>query len=785
MRLTTYLLRFAIVFSIALAITRADDGDGERGVARVSVINGEVGIQRGDSGDHTAAAINAPLVADDRVSTGPGSRAEIQFDYANMARLASDSEIRLSELGGTRYQLQVARGTMMFSVLRDSRAQVEISTPAVSVRPVKRGDYRVSVFEDGRSEITVRSGEAEIYTPRGVEKLHSGQTMMVRGTATDPEYQVGRAIEDDDFDRWNERRDHDLSRSRSYQYVSRDIYGADDLDGYGRWVYAPPYGWVWSPSVGPDWAPYRSGRWSWIDWYGWSWVSYDPWGWAPYHYGRWFYGNSGWCWYPGGLYSRHYWSPALVAFFGFGGFHMGVGFGQPGFGWVPLAPYERFHRWWGRDYYGGYRNRNVMVNNINIQNNVNITNVYRNARIGNGVTALNADDFARGRNGNHYRVTGDQLRQASLVICQVPIAPTSESVRVSDRPIMPGARSSGFDNRRFFSRTQPAQVDRVPFAQQQRSLEQISRSPAAARPEAAAQSRQQVDALQGRPGASRPGGASAGGGQRGTAGGDAIRGWRRFGEPAGGARTESTTGRPATSAMPGPSVQPSTPGNRNPGNRNSDARENGGWRRFGSAPAESGAAAQSPRESPANNTARPDAVRGGGPQNRLNSDETRGWRRFGDPARPDSQAAPSRQNDSREMRRPAERPTGDFATPSRQPSNDFLPSTERPSFQRDERQSAPRSEQRFSPRSGRQESLQIAPPIVRERASGGGGGGGRTYSAPRAESAPRSGGGGGGGYSRGGGGERSGGGGGGGGGRSSGGGGGRSESSGGRGGRSR
>lgn len=766
MRLTTYLLKFAIVFSLALGIIRADDGDGDRGVARVSVINGEVGIQRGDSGDHSAAAINAPLVADDRVSTGPGSRAEIQFDYANMARLASDSEIRLSELGGTRYQLQVARGTMMFSVLRDSRAQVEISTPAVSVRPVKRGEYRVSVFEDGRSEITVRSGEAEIYTPRGVEKLHSGQTMMVRGTATDPEYQVGRAIEEDDFDQWNERRDRDLSRSRSYQYVSRDIYGADDLDGYGRWVYAPPYGWVWSPSVGPDWAPYRAGRWSWIDWYGWSWVSYDPWGWAPYHYGRWFYGNSGWCWYPGGLYSRHYWSPALVAFFGFGGFHMGVGFGQPGFGWVPLAPYERFHRWWGRDYYGGYRNRNVMVNNINIQNNVNITNVYRNARIGNGVTAVNADDFARGRNGNGYRVTGDQLRQASLVRGQVPIAPTSESVRVSDRPIMPGARSSGADNRRFFSRTQPAHVDRVPFAQQQRSLEQISRSSAASRPETAVQSRQQVDAVQG-----RPGGASTAGGQRGEVSGDAVRGWRRFGEPAGGARTESTAGRQAAPAMPGSSVQPSAPAN-----RNNSARENGGWRRFGASPGENGTAAQSPREAPSNNTARPDA----------------GWRRFGDPARTDSQAAPSRQNDSREMRQPAERPSRDSATPSRQDrprsaaSNDFLP---------------PRSEQRFSsPRSERQESLQIAPPIVRERAPGGDGGGGRTYSAPRAESAPRSSGGGGGGYSRGGGGERSGGGGGGGysrggggersggggGGRSSGGGGGgRSESSGGRGGRSR
>ena len=122
-----------------------------------------------------------------------------------------------------------------------------------------------------------------------------------------------------------------------------------------------------------------------------------------------------------------------MAFFGFGGFHVGVGFGGAGFGWVPLAPYEPFHRWWGRGFYGGYRNHNVLVNNIHIVNNVNIRNSYRNARIGNGASVVNSGDFGRGRMGNISRVSGDQLRQASLVRGQVPIAPSRESLRVSDR----------------------------------------------------------------------------------------------------------------------------------------------------------------------------------------------------------------------------------------------------------------------------------------------------------------------------------------------------------------
>src|SRR5260370_42142346 len=69
--------------------------DPGHGVARISVLNGEVSVKRGDSGDMVAAAINAPMQPQDHLLTGPESPAEIQFDNANMLRIASNSDVRI------------------------------------------------------------------------------------------------------------------------------------------------------------------------------------------------------------------------------------------------------------------------------------------------------------------------------------------------------------------------------------------------------------------------------------------------------------------------------------------------------------------------------------------------------------------------------------------------------------------------------------------------------------------------------------------------------------------
>src|SRR5271166_5884611 len=179
-------------FLLAQDDSNADPGPG-RSVARISIINGDVSVRRGDSGDVVAAALNAPLLAQDRVLTGSASRAEIQLDSANVIRAGANSEVRMAGLDRKNYQIQVATGIITFTVLRPSDAVVELDTPNVSVKPLKNGAYRITVREDGSSEITVRAGEAEIFSPQGSQRLQQGQTMQARGNPSDPEFQIIQA----------------------------------------------------------------------------------------------------------------------------------------------------------------------------------------------------------------------------------------------------------------------------------------------------------------------------------------------------------------------------------------------------------------------------------------------------------------------------------------------------------------------------------------------------------------------------------------------------------------
>src|SRR3984885_13037646 len=161
------------------------DGQYEHGraVARISILNGDVSVRRGDSGAVVAAALNAPLMADDRLLTISSSRAEVQLDSSNMIRIGPNAEVHFAAMDTRSFQIQIAAGTVTFRTLRASQAQVEVDTPSVAVRPLRPGAYRVTVHEDGTSEITVRLGEAEVDSQRGGERLQAGQTMEARGPA--------------------------------------------------------------------------------------------------------------------------------------------------------------------------------------------------------------------------------------------------------------------------------------------------------------------------------------------------------------------------------------------------------------------------------------------------------------------------------------------------------------------------------------------------------------------------------------------------------------------------
>ena len=521
--------------------------DPTRGVARISILQGDANVRRGDSGEMVAAAVNAPLLAQDHIVTASNARAEVQFDSANMARLAPNTDLLMADLAYHKFQIQLAQGTIMYSVIRQSKADVEIDTPGISIRPLGLGEYRVSILADGSTQVTVRAGQAEIFSPQGTEQLAAGRTMFVRSGNLGPEFQTTYAIASDEFDQWNVGRDQQLQRSQSVRYVSPDIYGADDLDQYGRWV-PSQYGQAWVPNdVSSDWAPYRDGQWSWADYYGWTWVDSAPWGWAPYHYGRWFQnGAYGWSWYPGPVAASYYWRPALVGFFGFGdGFGIGFGFGN--IGWCPLAPYERYHPWYGRSYYGGYGHGSY--NNTYMARNTNIYNTYRNARVNNGVSYASANRFGQGRQ-TYMAAHSNQLTQASLVRGQVPLAPTRQSLNYTSRGAYSNATSSARSNQQFFTHQQPSSSLRVPFNTQASHLAETSQRALGAQPNrsfasgGASNQPVQPSGQQGFRSSPNTGATSFGANgynatPRSTAGSSAAGGgWHTFGQPSGSRQTE-------------------------------------------------------------------------------------------------------------------------------------------------------------------------------------------------------------------------------------------------------
>ncbi|HLY03241.1 MAG TPA: DUF6600 domain-containing protein [Candidatus Cybelea sp.] len=298
---------------------QAPDRNGPR-VVRVSIVEGSVVVQRGDSHVQTDAVRNAPMLPGDYISTGNTSRAELQFDGYTAVRLGEDVQARIVDDNPSDRNLQLADGTIEVGMVRDGRT-MQIDTPSVTVRTRQAGDFRVSIAADGSSWITARRGGVDVVVPQRTYTLGTGSTLIARGSASDPSITYGPEVAFDGFDDFNAERDKTMMAALNASLnLNPSIAGYDDLDAYGHWQAVAGYGESWVPNEAAGWVPYRNGSWSWEGRYGWTWIGSEPWGWTPYHYGNWYYcgcGASGWAWLPPAYAATPAWSPALVGFFGF------------------------------------------------------------------------------------------------------------------------------------------------------------------------------------------------------------------------------------------------------------------------------------------------------------------------------------------------------------------------------------------------------------------------------------------------------------------------------------
>jgi hypothetical protein len=325
--------------------------------------------------------------------------------------------------------------------------------------------------------VIVRKGEADISTPSGSTHLAKGQMITVRGTGGDAQYKLAEAPSKDNWDQWNNDRDHMIRDAQAWRYTNRYYVGAEDLDAYGRWTTVPEYGPVWIPAVGPGWVPYRAGDWVWEPYWGWTWVSYEPWGWAPYHYGRWFLWGGSWAWWPGpvvgfgfGYPYRPIWAPAYVSFFGFGGggWGFGVGFGGFGsFGWLPLGPCDRFYPWWGHyrghfgavgfrnfyDFHGGRFGGIAPLHSGDRFSNLRLA--MHDPHFRNAFSTVPAGHFGQGR-VSAVPVSHQMFSNAHLMTGNLPVVPGRGSLSASGRTASPSTIHRGAAQHFFGSRAAAA-----------------------------------------------------------------------------------------------------------------------------------------------------------------------------------------------------------------------------------------------------------------------------------------------------------------------------------------
>ena len=408
------------MFSIfAVGRSFADEGDPPNRVARLSYMQGAVSFEPSGQNGWSEATLNYALTTGDRLWTDNNARAELET--GNVAiRMSQLTDLTVTNLADDVMQLGLAQGTVRISVydLRPNHT-IEVDTPNGAVTIVQAGDYRVDVYPDQNlTLLTVNNGAAEA-TGNGVNQtVESGQAVQITG-ANPAQLSWVQVPGSDDFDQWCAQRDQRFQRAQSRQYVSPEVPGYYDLDGYGTWATEAQYGPIWYPTAIPaGWVPYRDGRWIWVEPWGWTWCGAEPWGFAPFHYGRWVQVGPRWGWLPGPIAVAPIYGPAFVAFVGGPGFSVGFGAGGVA-AWFPLGPGEPFYPW--------YHHSNVYLQQINVTNvrNINVTNItnitdvndvhYRYQRV--ATTAVSANTFrtAQPVMRNVVRVNPQQLGQAQVI----------------------------------------------------------------------------------------------------------------------------------------------------------------------------------------------------------------------------------------------------------------------------------------------------------------------------------------------------------------------------------
>jgi uncharacterized cupin superfamily protein len=269
-------------------------------MARLTVTQGYVRIDRPDSPSGDPAQLNMPLTEGHSIVTGDDGQAEIEFEDGSVARLTPNSTISLTRLtassGSTDTQLAMSRGLAYFELRSAPGIAFGIAAGDEHLVPLENTTLRIDLDQPPAS-VAVLDGAVRLERRGGTAfDLRAGESFRTQQIAPDT------------WDQWNETLDQQAADAAARQtsaratYAGSQGYGWADLDAHGTWYDTAANGPVWQPEGGDsaDFDPYGNGSWVWYPSGGYLWASAYPWGWTPFRCGSWsFFDSFGWAWAPG------------------------------------------------------------------------------------------------------------------------------------------------------------------------------------------------------------------------------------------------------------------------------------------------------------------------------------------------------------------------------------------------------------------------------------------------------------------------------------------------------
>lgn len=300
------LTRISLMLAIIAGVATLAKADSQVRIVRLSYINGQVQVDRGQGAGYEQALPNMPIVEGLKVSTGSDGVAEVEFEDGSTFRITPETEIEVRQLaledsGATLSTVALLHGTAYIDFRKHKEDVFNLVLPNQEVALNHQVRVRVEVAQD-EAELAVFSGELDLTGSSEVLRVKKNESVTL-DFSNASQYTLAKEIDPAPYDDWSNEREKYRERYASTidHTGSTPAYGLADLAYYGDSFDLPGYGWVWQPyGIGAGWNPFYSGYWNYYPATGWMWCSYAPWGWYPYRYGSWaFAPGYGWVWSPG------------------------------------------------------------------------------------------------------------------------------------------------------------------------------------------------------------------------------------------------------------------------------------------------------------------------------------------------------------------------------------------------------------------------------------------------------------------------------------------------------